>query len=764
VANLGTLTLDLVARTGGFTAPLDKAARDTKKHMHGIESATKGASKAISDMKAHAHGAMGGMTDFEKSLMGVQMRLMNVSMAAALVALPLISVSQAALLSEKNMRLFSAAVGDAALSAKELEYVRQLSHDLGLEITATTMSYGKFMAAIRETSIEGAEGRKIFESVSGAATALGLSADETSNIFRALQQMMSKGKVQAEELRGQLGEHLPGAFQMAAKAMGVTTAELNKMMEDGKVFSNELLPKLAIELDKTYSKAAVEGATSAQAAINRMNNEIYETKVLFGKEILPGIVTFGTKAVEVFNSVIQKIGESKIIWTGWAKEFGQMMNGGALGSNWMTKAGRAEIAAAMDAQDQMTEHTLAEWNARFNGGGATGYTAQEKRQQKLAAATAKSRQEADAAEKKNKEAAKSAEKALREQEKQQRKVNAALKEQNNLLEESVKGWDLSGLGKGLLDNPLTVAKPQAPKFSLTGSFQTAGFGGNDVFGPELDPSAAAEMLAGMSSAPDFVGVDGAVGGPFGELAKIDEAQEKLAEWYNSQLEMLDQFRSDRADLSAVWDSKEQDLDKKHQAELLRIEQARQSMQLQAASSVFGDLAGMSKSFAGEQSSIYKTMFAVSKAFAIADSIVQISAGIAKAANNPWPINLGAMATVAAATAGIVSSIQSVAMVGMAHDGIDSVPKEGTWLLNKGERVTTAETSAKLDRTLDNVQKSQGGGAPIVNLYEDKSKAGTVNSRNQDGRSIIDIFVADLMGDGRTQKAMSRKFGLSPVGA
>lgn len=114
-----------------------------------------------------------------------------------------------------------------------------------------------------------------------------------------------------------------------------------------------------------------------------------------------------------------------------------------------------------------------------------------------------------------------------------------------------------------------------------------------------------------------------------------------------------------------------------------------------------------------------------------------------------------------ANAGMVAGM---GLAGMAHDGIDSVPETGSWLLKKGERVTTSETSAKLDRTLENVSRqSNSGGEPIVNLYEDKSKAGQVESRQQDDRRVIDIWVADLMGDGKAQKAMSRKFGLQPVG-
>lgn len=69
----------------------------------------------------------------------------------------------------------------------------------------------------------------------------------------------------------------------------------------------------------------------------------------------------------------------------------------------------------------------------------------------------------------------------------------------------------------------------------------------------------------------------------------------------------------------------------------------------------------------------------------------------------------AAAAAAAATAPMVAGVASAALAGMAHDGIDAVPETGTWLLQKGERVTTAETSAKLDRTLEQLRANSGGG-------------------------------------------------------
>lgn len=86
------------------------------------------------------------------------------------------------------------------------------------------------------------------------------------------------------------------------------------------------------------------------------------------------------------------------------------------------------------------------------------------------------------------------------------------------------------------------------------------------------------------------------------------------------------------------------------------EQQRQSMQLQTYASLFGNMADLTKQFSGKQSGIYKAMFAASKAFAIADSIIKIQQGIAGAAALPFPANIPAIGTVIAATSGIISTI------------------------------------------------------------------------------------------------------------
>ena len=98
-------------------------------------------------------------------------------------------------------------------------------------------------------------------------------------------------------------------------------------------------------------------------------------------------------------------------------------------------------------------------------------------------------------------------------------------------------------------------------------------------------------------------------------------------------------------------------------DLANLQSATMQMALASTSSGFASIADVMKNAAGEQSSIYKAMFAASKAFAIAEAIVKIQQGIASAASLPFPANFGAMAGVASATAGIISTIKGASYGG-----------------------------------------------------------------------------------------------------
>lgn len=185
------------------------------------------------------------------------------------------AVGGALITAEAQVVKFRAAfgtLGDANLVAREFEYVRSVSREMGIELTSAANSYTKLAMASRGTALEGKATQEIFTSIAQASTAMGLSAAETEGALLAISQMISKGVVSAEELRGQLGERLPGAFQIAARAMGVTTAELGKMLEQGEILAEDFLPRFGRQVTKELGQASKDAASTAARELERVKS------------------------------------------------------------------------------------------------------------------------------------------------------------------------------------------------------------------------------------------------------------------------------------------------------------------------------------------------------------------------------------------------------------------------------------------------------------------------------------------------------------
>ena len=223
------------------------------------------------DMKGAFSSAFGGI----KGMAG------PVAATTAAVLLAGKACFDASLQADRLDKAYATIKGSAQGAEEQLDYLRDVSDRLGLEFYATAEAAKTFFAAGKGTELEG-ELNGIFEGVSSAGAALALSSDDMNGIFLALGQMLSKGKVQAEELRGQLGERLPGAFQLAAKAMGMTTAELDKAMQKGEVLASDLLPKLGKTLRQEFGDAAAEAAGGAQGAVNRLSTAWTDLKANIG--------------------------------------------------------------------------------------------------------------------------------------------------------------------------------------------------------------------------------------------------------------------------------------------------------------------------------------------------------------------------------------------------------------------------------------------------------------------------------------------------
>ena len=203
----------------------------------------------------------------------------------------------------------TAATGSAEGAQNELRFVREEAERLGIEFEGAAGAFTQLAASARGTKLEGQGVRDIFTAVSEAGRVMNLTAEQSEGALRAIQQMMSKGTVQAEELRGQLGERLPGAFQIAARAMGVTTSELGDMLQKGEVLAEDLLPKLAKELRATFAEGLPDATDNATSAFNRLGNALGDLKRSIAESGLLDLIAGAARGTTTFARAVRHLGE-----------------------------------------------------------------------------------------------------------------------------------------------------------------------------------------------------------------------------------------------------------------------------------------------------------------------------------------------------------------------------------------------------------------------------------------------------------------------
>ncbi|OKX15772.1 tape measure protein [Escherichia coli] len=188
------------------------------------------------------------------------------------------AIMNAGLKRDSAQRAAKFVLGDKASEAET--FIRGLADKTGLNISEGLSSYAKF-AAGAQGSMSQEQTQELFGNATAMSRLMGLSNDELNGILKAFEQMASKGKIQAEELRGQLGDRMAGAFKLFAEALGMTATELDAAMKNGKVLSADTLPKVAKQMGLMIDKAGgwAEVAKSTQTALGKLANNWDDTMV-----------------------------------------------------------------------------------------------------------------------------------------------------------------------------------------------------------------------------------------------------------------------------------------------------------------------------------------------------------------------------------------------------------------------------------------------------------------------------------------------------
>ncbi|MFZ9327890.1 MAG: tape measure protein, partial [Polynucleobacter sp.] len=192
----------------------------------------------------------------------------------------------------------NATVGSANAFQAALSSVYKVQALTGESTTELSRRLTSLLVAAKGTAFEGAKAAQTFEQLQMLTVAFGGSAMQAEKAVYALQQMMSKGKVSAEELRGQLGDALPGAlelFRQAYKGGTVSAAEFNKLIDDGKLTINDFIginDVLKQKLDALYGTGFSDYLTK-QAEFNQQMDRLKliggAVAAVIGSKVLPKV-------------------------------------------------------------------------------------------------------------------------------------------------------------------------------------------------------------------------------------------------------------------------------------------------------------------------------------------------------------------------------------------------------------------------------------------------------------------------------------------
>lgn len=207
----------------------------------------------------------------------------------------------------------------------EWEYMSGLANKLGIEIETLSKSYTKFAVAANQVGMSQQDAKFIYESIAKTARVFHLSADDMNGVFLALEQMLSKGQVMAEELKTQLGERMPGAVSMYAKSIGVEVKDFLKMMEEGKVDAKTII-NYAREQAKAIDAQLAVAEKGVDAVEARAHNALFDFKLAIAK----------SGFIDAYTSMLMKLTEFMSSDRGEeaAKKFGEAFSAVADGVIW----------------------------------------------------------------------------------------------------------------------------------------------------------------------------------------------------------------------------------------------------------------------------------------------------------------------------------------------------------------------------------------------------------------------------------------------
>lgn len=262
------------------------------------------------------------------------------------------------------------------------------------------------------------------------------------------------------------------------------------------------------------------------------------------------------------------------------------------------------------------------------------------------------------------------------------------------------------------------------------------------------------VSSGMAGRKEHEFLNSFRGEGLGSLASQQALEEQQAiDEYNAELARIDQNKGKMSEEALL---KARELaEEKHQKNLRDIGLKYANIKLEDQKKMYGGMTDILTAFGLENSKVGKAIFAAQKGASIAQAMINAheSATVAMA-KYPGPLGVAMGAVSYAAAAARAAQMKSIDIDGMAHDGIDNIPREGTWLLQKGERVVDDRTNGDLKEFLSAQKSNNNSGVAPIEVNAPLHINGNVNSAD---KMVMDAikrhaqFVAQAVEDAQRRK-------------
>lgn len=804
------------------TAQVLTGSQNVNKSLDGLQSgfnkadkAAAGSSKSMGTLGKSMSTAGGEASKFGSALTPLAGAIAGIISVQALVNLQ--KLSEQFTLLESRVKRLSASAADARTNYAALV---QISSAGGSDLTTTIKLWESLTASLTSLGVTRDQVLSLTDTLQKIGKIGGSSAEEISAALRQFSQSVAGGTLRAEEFNSII-EQMPELGRKIADGLGIPFNELRQQMLDGKLTIDRVLTAINDQTGKVneeFRKVPRSAGDAGNAIVNAMGVAISKLDQATGASnllakaldaVAKGIrltsgqlddqqrlnklvldrataeqqyatqVRFGLKStaaatkakIDGYNAEIQAIQDRKVAQ--------QKAESDALNIKTPENKEKTDSQKALDALEKEAELTrlVGVERAKLQAKNKLGPDAKPEEiiaAQKLAEEIYNLENARKSEASTNKKLTTEAEQLAKKRSAEELRGNQENLQTIDALQEAIYQTSLSTEELAARKAELSLNEYASPE-----DIETV-----KALGVELEklnvlqakrkefgstPEEATKKVTGT--------VDPLSGGAFdNQAARYQAEADAEMQRYADQLTRLNDAKAAQVEVLGGYQTLEEQMARQHADRMSQIDTARNEVLLSSAEKGFGGVADIMKMAFGEQSALYKVAFVAQKAAAIASATIAIQQGIALAAANPWPLNLAAMASVAAASASLVGNIASVAAPGRAIGG--PVQADGMYRVNEtgkpeifnaanGRQYMMPNSRGEVVSNKDATSGSGtgAGNAPIINNhnYSGQSMESTAKFSEEDRRWVIDTIVGDIMGDGKTGRAVNQTTGTRKQG-